>query len=97
MTPTLFQITLGLFMVAVNIAFFVWFQRTRAADSAGRMTGMMARLGLDPGISARVDLKEAKDRCKRCRVEGFCERWLAGTAGGDNSFCPNAPVFANLA
>jgi len=98
MTTTLMQIYLGLFMVALNIGLLVWFQKTRLADSVGRMRGMMDRLGLDPGnIMVKEAMKDARKRCKRCRTEGFCERWLDGTAGGDNSFCPNAALFRQFA
>jgi len=103
MNPTLFDITVAIVMVAVSLAMLVLFQRYLAAASARRMTCMMTRLGLDPGISARggpqteVIMKEARSRCRRCAAEDFCERWIAGKAEGDNDFCPNARAFDFLA
>ena len=101
MTPT--HISVAIVMVAVTIVLFLWFQRTLAAGSARRMTRMVAYVGLDPKIATRGDprtqavMTEARRRCANCRVEDFCNRWLAGECEGGNAFCPNARVFHSLA
>ncbi len=101
MTPT--HISVAIVMVAVTAVLFLWFQRSLAAGSARRMTRMLTRIGLDPGVAMRGDpwtkaiVKEARRRCGNCRVEGFCNRWLTGECGGGNAFCPNARVFRSLA
>ena len=99
----MFEINVAIVMVAVNVAILVWFLRSRAAATARRMTRMMTRVGLGPGIATHGDprtqgiLKEARRRCGRCRLEDFCDRWVAGKAKGDNTFCPNARSFRVLA
>lgn len=99
MNPTMSEIGVAIFMVAVNAAIFVWFQRSLAAASARRTMRMMTRVGLDPGIAAHGDprataiIKEARRRCRKCPLEDFCDRWLTGKAEGDNTFCPNAQTF----
>ena len=101
MTPTHFSVALA--MVAVTVILFLWFQRSLAAGSARRMTRMVTRVGLDLEIATRSDprtkavVTEARRRCGNCRVEDFCNRWLAGQCEGDDSFCPNARVFHSLA
>ncbi len=101
MTPT--HISVAIVMVAVTAVLFLWFQRSLAAGSARRMTRMLRRFGLDPGIATRGDprteaiMKEARRRCGNCRLEDFCNRWLTGDCEGANAFCPNARVFHGLA
>jgi hypothetical protein len=103
MNPTMSDITIAIVLVGVNVALFVWFRRSVAADSARRMMGMMKRLGLEAGIAATDDprteaiLKETRRRCRRCPREDFCNWWLAGKVKGDNTFCPNAQAFGSLA
>ena len=41
-------------------------------------------------------LKEVRYQCRKCMAEDFCDRWIAGKAKGDNSFCPNARTFGIL-
>ena len=100
MTPI--QISVAILMVGVTIAIFVRFREILAAGSAGRMMGMMKRVGLDPGDAVfgdaqfRAVLKKARHRCRRCPREGLCERWLEGAVEGSNAFCPNATVFRML-
>ncbi len=97
------DITVAIVLVSVNVAFFVWFRRRVAADSARRMMDMMSRLGLDSGIAATDDprteaiLKETRRRCWRCPRDASCDRRLAGKVKGDNTFCPNAQTFGSLA
>ncbi len=68
-----------------------------------RMVRMMSRVGLDTRIitqgstRAKTIMKEARTRCDRCKVKDQCELWLKGKVGGENTFCPNASIFAMLA
>jgi hypothetical protein len=113
MTPTLFEamfeINVAMVMVAVTIALFIWFQRSEAVTSAGRMPAMMTRVGLDPGIigldPGRIGLgdrrtrgvvNQAGRRCRKCPREDVCDRWLAGSVEGGNGFCANAQTFRGL-
>ena len=101
--PTISEIAIAIFLVAVTAAVIVWFQRSLATASARRMVGMMTRIGLDPENVAPGDpragavMREIRQRCRRCPCEGFCERWLAGEVEGDNAFCRNAELLGGLA
>ena len=101
MNPTLFQIGAAAIMVAVIVALSVWFFRYLAAVSARRMMQMLTRAGVDPEVARQGDaeaiMKDVRSRCQKCRSEALCDRWLAGKAEGDSSFCPNAPIFRMLA
>lgn len=72
-------------------------------ESARRMMHMMALSGLDPGMASHDDprtdatMKEVRSRCWECPAENLCDKWLAGKAEGDNTFCPNARTFRMLA
>ena len=98
----MFEINVAIVLLAVNVALIIWFQRNLAAASVGRLLAMMTRLGLDPALAwhggprTRTIMKEAQRRCGNCRLEGYCDRWVAGEAEGDNAFCPNAPTFRIL-
>jgi len=98
MNPTLFGV--AILMLAVSAALVAWFARDLAAVSGRRMMHMLARAGLDPEIARHGDteavIREARSRCRRCRSEALCDRWLAGTVEGDNGFCPNAQIFRRL-
>ena len=100
MDPTLFDIGVALVMVAVIAALFVWFARYLGASSERRMMRMLLRAGVDPEIAARGDkqaiIKDIRSRCRKCPAEALCERWLAGTIEGENTFCPNAQIFSAL-
>jgi hypothetical protein len=101
MNPTLFEIGVIIFMLAVSVAaLVVWFLRHAAASSEKRMMHMLTRASVDPEFSGHDDiwaiLHVARGRCSRCRCENLCDRWLAGNVGGDNSFCPNAQVLRIL-
>ncbi len=78
-------------------------RRTVAAASARRILRMMKRIGLDPEAATLGDPqtttigKELRRRCRGCRSEDLCERWLAGKVKGGNTFCPNAESFRILA
>lgn len=103
MDPTQFELTLAIIMVVSAVALGIWFQKNAAGVSLRRMTQMMTRVGLDPGIVTggsprnQAVMKAARRRCRNCRAEDLCERWLAGMAGGENFFCPNAHTFRILA
>lgn len=94
---------LGMVMAVVSIVMAVWFERYWAAASTRRLMAMMRHLALDPGMGANGDprieaiMKAARRRCRRCAVEGLCERWLVAKVTGDNTFCPNAATFRMLA
>jgi Family of unknown function (DUF6455) len=101
MNPSLFQLMLAIFMLAMSGALVVWFWRYRAADSPRRMTQMLARAGVTPAVISRGDveaiMKSVRSRCLACSSEGVCDRWLAGEVEGENDFCPNAQLFRSLA
>ena len=100
MNPTLFEIGVATFMVAVSVALVVWFSRHVAAVSGRRMLHMLTRAGVDPEVARQGDteaiMQDVRSRCGKCRFEDLCDRWLAGKVEGDNSFCPNAQIFLNL-
>lgn len=100
MNPTLFEIGVALVLVAVVVALIVWFARDLAANSERRMMRMLVRAGVDPDVAARGDkeaiVEDIRRRCRKCRAEALCERWLAGKVEGENTFCPNAQLFGAL-
>ena len=97
MIPTLFEIGVAIFMVTVSIALVAWFSRDIAAASGRRMMHMLARAGVDPEVAKHGDteaiIQDVRGRCRKCRSEDLCDRWLAGKVEGDNDFCPNAQIF----
>jgi len=101
MNPSLFQLTLAIFMVVVCASLVLWLWRYHAAGSQRRMMQMLTRAGVTPEVIKRGDveaiMKDVRSRCRTCNSEGLCERWLAGTVEGENDFCPNAQIFRNLA
>ena len=100
MNPTLFEIGVAIFMLAVSFALVMWFSRYRAAVAGRRMMDMLTCAGVDPGVARQGDteaiLRDVRGRCRRCRSEDLCDRWLAGEVEGDNDFCPNAEIFRVL-
>ena len=103
MNPTMFEISVAILMVGVSVAIVVRFKRYLATATAKRMLRMMTRVGLDPGAfighgDPRTEdiLKQVRYQCRKCMAEDFCDRWIAGKAEGDNSFCPNAQTFGLL-
>ena len=98
MIPTLFEIGVAIFMVTVSIALVAWFSRDMAAASGRRMMNMLAHVGVDPQVARHGDaiLRDVQSRCRSCRSEALCDRWLAGGVEGDNDFCPNAQIFRGL-
>src|SRR6266498_5925162 len=100
MNPTLFEIGVAIFMVAVSVGLIVWFSRSMAAASGRRLMHMLTRAGVDPDVAKHGDteaiIQDVRRRCLRCRSEDLCDRWLAGKVEGDNSFCPNAQIFRTM-
>ncbi len=98
MIPTLFEIGVAILMVAVSIALVVWLSRDMAAVSGRRMMNMLAHAGVNPEVARRGDaiMRDVRSRCRGCRSEDLCDRWLAGRVEGDNGFCPNAQIFRSL-
>jgi hypothetical protein len=100
MNPTLFEIGVAALMVTVSVALIVWFLRDMAAASERRMMKMMTRAGGDGDDAKHGDIAaiahDVWSRCRRCRSEDLCDRWLARSVEGDNSFCPNAQLFRTL-
>jgi hypothetical protein len=96
MNPTLFEIGAAIVMVTVGIALIAWFATDLAAASARRMMTMMARAGVAGHGGTEGIMREARRRCRGCRSEELCDRWLAGKVEGDNGFCPNAQVFRRM-
>ena len=97
MNPTLFEISVAALMVGVSFALVVWFWRDMAVASERRTMDMLAGAGVGsiPPDDGAI-MQDVRKRCRRCPSEGLCERWLAGSVGGDNSFCPNAQIFRKL-
>jgi len=100
MNPTLFEIGVATLMVGVSIGLIVWFLRDMRAASERRMMHMLTRAGVDREVAKQGDTEtithDVRSRCRRCRSEGLCDRWLAGSVEGDNGFCPNAQLFRGL-
>jgi hypothetical protein len=100
MDPTLFEIGVAIFMVAVSAALIVWFSRYMASASGRRVMRMLTHAGVEPEGAGHDDteaiMQAVRSRCRRCRSEGLCDRWFAGKIEGDNSFCPNAQIFRIL-
>lgn len=102
MYETITDLYLALIMVGVALALIVWFHRSEMAASAGRMTLMMANIGLGrwaathKDLASRAIMNDVRQRCAKCPREDLCERWLAGNVEGDNEFCPNASLFRSL-
>jgi len=65
-----------------------------------RLHAMMEAIGLDPDTVKDTDMpviaKELHERCASCRSDEACDEWLQGVKTGDNSFCPNSPMFEIL-
>ena len=87
-------------VLTLVIILFVVFQPSLSLASQRRMMGMMARyrlIGRFGNKQLKATIKEARRRCKECKHEDLCDRWLAGEVASSNSFCPNAQTFEALA
>lgn len=100
MNMSLIQVIAALAMAAITVALVLSYRRYLAKNSERRMRIMLESIGLDPAIAMSGEvptiMKEVRQRCRHCASEDVCERWLSGNDGGDNSFCPNAEVFATI-
>ena len=100
---TTIDIIVALTMLAVSAILIFWFLRFKAGGSEKRMTRMMKRKGLDVDTTRLDDpvlkdiIRNVRARCRKCQSEDYCERWLSGEVEGENTFCPNANVFRQLA
>ena len=87
-------------MVIVTFVLIFAYRSYLAANSERRMLSMIESLGLDPAIASSSDLEtvmgEVRQRCRNCKSEDVCERWLTCNEKGDNAFCPNAKTFEGL-
>jgi Family of unknown function (DUF6455) len=94
------EVGVAVVILAVVAVLFAWFARNFGATSDRRMVRMLVRSGVDPAIAAQGDnqaiIEDIRSRCRKCRAEDVCERWLAGKVAGDNSFCPNARILNAL-
>ena len=101
MDSMIVNILIGVLMVGVGLALTAWYFGYLGASSESRMLRMLERAGVDPEIARRNDKKliinDVRSRCRKCQSEAECERWLAGDAGGENTFCPNHRIFSRLA
>jgi hypothetical protein len=103
MYAAMLEINVAIVLLMVSAALFVWFQSSLTAASARRVAAMRTRLGPRPAPDGRDDpqtravMKSVRRRCGNCRVEDYCERWLAREAQGDSAFCRNAAALRNLA
>jgi hypothetical protein len=97
---TIFEISIVIILVVLAAVFVSVFLKYKAAGSERRMIRMMKRVGLNPEIASQGDtetiVREIRRRCRKCQAEDPCEQWLEGKFEGDNSFCPNAPIFKIL-
>jgi len=100
MDNSLIQTITAIFLVGLTFVLVFAIRRYMAYLSDQRMLRMLERVGLDPSISWKDDteaiMKEVRQRCQSCATESVCEKWLAGEETGENTFCPNAEVFAAL-
>lgn len=100
MNDPFFQFIAALAMAGAAVVLFFAFRHFLVANSDRRMRAMIESVGLDPDevTNANIDtvMKEVRQRCRDCKVDDVCDRWLAGEVDGDNAFCPNARVFEVL-
>jgi hypothetical protein len=100
MNLSFFQIIAVASMVIVTFVLIFAYRSYLSANSERRMLSMIESLGLDPAIASSSDLEtvmgEVRQRCRNCKSEDVCERWLTCNEKGDNDFCPNAKTFEGL-
>jgi len=87
-------------MVVVTFVLIFAYRSYLAANSERRMLSMIESIGLDPAIASSSDLEtimgEVRRRCRSCKSEDVCERWLTCSEKDDNDFCPNSKAFEVL-
>ncbi len=101
MNSTLSQVVIGLAMAVVAVLLAWGYVQYKRAGSNRRLKAMLEKVGVDPALAGSGDtesiMREVRRRCSRCQSEDVCERWLTGSAGDANDFCPNARVLDALA
>jgi hypothetical protein len=76
-----------------------WLMQHRVERRASRMHEMMKRLGVNPGVLARVRsanaYAKARSLCFFCGTSDKCLRWLdeRAPASKEATFCPNLSLF----
>ncbi len=100
MELSVMQAFIGIAMAGIAALIVYGFRSYLASSSERRMRSMLESVGLDPAIAYSNEIptimREVRQRCRTCRSEGVCERWLEGKETGGNDFCPNAKVFEIL-
>ena len=100
MENSLIQVFAAVMMVSVAAALVFGGRWYLARTSERRLYRMLETTGLDPEIASSGDMElimgEVRQRCRQCKSEGLCERWLDGEEVGGNEFCPNSRVFEIL-
>lgn len=100
MDGMILDLALATLMVAVAFRLIVAFWRYHVVQARSRLYRMMVRVGarVHPSDDATIGAirSEMYHRCRRCRAEAKCERWLAGREEGDNAFCPNVSLLQVL-
>ena len=100
MNLSLIQIFSVTAMVVVTFVLIFAYRSYLAANSERRMLSMIESIGLDPAIASSSDLEtimgEVRRRCRSCKSEDVCERWLTCSENDDNDFCPNSKAFEVL-
>lgn len=101
MTMEPLQVIAAAAMLGTAAALIFAFLGHLRASSERRLSAMLSRVGLDPGLAAgkrREAVTTAlRQRCRGCACEDLCERWLRGDTKGANDFCPNSKVFRAMA
>jgi len=98
-----YYITLALFLAGVVVVSIAALRRRKSLASESRMKRMMMSCGIDERTARyadhvlKLDMKDVRFHCRRCRNTGLCDRWLAGEAVAGNGFCPNLLKFKTAA
>jgi hypothetical protein len=96
-------ITITIFLVVAIGVSFSFIRRHKSLASESRMKRMMMSCGIDERTARyadhilKLDMKDVRYHCRRCRDTGLCDRWLAGEAVAGNGFCPNLLKFKTAA
>jgi len=93
------HLTIALVIIGVATMMIIFRNWVHAVVSNRRMYRMMLTCGFDektacnPDKFLDIDMKDARQRCRRCPAPDVCDRWLNGEALPGNDFCPNAYRF----
>jgi len=94
------SVMIAVAVLDIVVVWIVAFRTDLSLVSHRRMMGMMANFNLIGRLGSprvKTTINEARRRCRTCKHEDLCDRWLAGKTEVGNSFCPNAPTFQVLA